>query len=133
MVSIRATNNFSLAWLEKLCEVQKCVKILFIIAMISNEFQLRWYHPELKKLAWKQSYGGYTGVRGLTITLEKGMTNVKLESDSLVLAKMINEDTTKNHPQTNIINDAKNLINRTGTTLTHIFRENFFFFREVNQ
>lgn len=55
MVSIRATNNFSLAWLEKLYEVQKCVKILFIIAVISNEFQLSWYHPELKKLVFSFS------------------------------------------------------------------------------
>lgn len=35
---------------------------------------------------------------------------------------MINEGNPDNHPQSVIINDAHVLLNRTGTTLTHIYR-----------
>ncbi|KAI8546941.1 hypothetical protein RHMOL_Rhmol07G0158900 [Rhododendron molle] len=59
----------------------------------------------------------------LTIVLEEGKTNVKLETDALVAVKMTSEENNENHPQSNIISDARILINRRGTTLPHIFRE----------
>lgn len=59
--------------------------------------------------------------RGLTIILEKGLSNVQIESDSQTAVILFNDGATANHPQSNIINDGKYLLNRTGSSLTHIF------------
>lgn len=58
--------------------------------------------------------------RGLTIILGKEKNNVQLESDSSVAVNLINEGAPGNHPQSTSINDAKILLNRMGTTLSHI-------------
>lgn len=58
--------------------------------------------------------------RGLTIILEKGLSNVHIESDSLK-AVLFNEGPSVNHPHSNILQDGKYLLNRTGSTLSHIY------------
>lgn len=59
--------------------------------------------------------------RGLTIILEKGMSNVQIESDSQTAVFLINEGANTTQPQSNIINDGKYLLDRTRSTLTHIY------------
>lgn len=61
--------------------------------------------------------------RGLTIMLEKGYNNISIESDSLDAVKLINEGPNDEHPQVTLIQDAKILLSRTGSSLTHVFRE----------
>ncbi|KAI8546501.1 hypothetical protein RHMOL_Rhmol07G0123100 [Rhododendron molle] len=61
--------------------------------------------------------------RGLTIILEKSMTNINLESDSLIAVRLINEGNSGNHPQSVMINDAHAILSRTKTTLTYIYQE----------
>jgi len=50
--------------------------------------------------------------RGLTIILEKGLKNIQIESDSQTAVILFNERANTNHPQSNIINDGKYLLNR---------------------
>lgn len=50
------------------------------------------------------------------------MPKVVIESDSSIAVKLVNEGAPENHPQRNIINDAKVLLTRTEATLTHISR-----------
>lgn len=61
--------------------------------------------------------------RGLTIILEQSMTNINLESDSLIAVSLINEGNSGNHPQSVMIDDAHAILSRTKTTLTYIYRE----------
>lgn len=61
--------------------------------------------------------------RGLTIILEKGWANMSIESDSQTAVILFNEGANPNHPQSNILNDGKYLLGRTGCTLTHTYRE----------
>lgn len=58
--------------------------------------------------------------RGLTIILEEGFSNVQVESDSQVAVLLFNDGAPVNHPQSNLINARKYLVNRMGSTLTHI-------------
>jgi len=51
--------------------------------------------------------------RGLTIIMEKGQMNTHIESDSQTAVTLFNEEVNTNHPQSNILNDGKYLINRT--------------------
>jgi len=60
--------------------------------------------------------------RGLTIILEEGFLNVQVESDSQTAVILFNDGAPANHPQSNLLNDGKYLLNRTGSTLTHINR-----------
>lgn len=60
--------------------------------------------------------------RGLTIILEKGLTNVHIESNSQTAVLLFNDGANTNHPQSNILNDGKYLPSRTGSTLSHIYR-----------
>lgn len=60
--------------------------------------------------------------RGLTIILEKGWRNSQIESDSQTAVLLFNEGANMNHPQSNILNDGKYLLARTGSTLNHISR-----------
>lgn len=60
--------------------------------------------------------------RGWTIIFEKNKPEVVIESDSSIAVKLVNEGAPENHPQRNIINDAKALLTRIEATLTHIFR-----------
>lgn len=60
--------------------------------------------------------------RGLTIVLEKGLTNVQIHSDSQTAVLLFNDGATLNHPQSNIINDGHYLLSRTGCTLIHTYR-----------
>lgn len=60
--------------------------------------------------------------RGLTIILEKGLTNIQIESDSEIAVILFNEGATTNHPQSNLLNDGKYLLNRTNSSITHISR-----------
>lgn len=61
--------------------------------------------------------------RGLTIILEKSLTNIKIESDSIIAVESINGGNSVNHPQRAMINDAHAIMVRTGTTLNHTYRE----------
>ncbi|KAH7860326.1 hypothetical protein Vadar_012160 [Vaccinium darrowii] len=61
--------------------------------------------------------------RGLTIILEKGLANTHIESDCQTAIILFNEGVNVNHPQSNIINDGKYLISRTGSTLSHTYRD----------
>lgn len=61
--------------------------------------------------------------RGLTIMLEKGYNNISIESDSLIAVQLINEGPNKEHPQIDLIKEAKNLLARTCSLLSHVFRE----------
>lgn len=60
--------------------------------------------------------------RGLTIILEKGLSNVQVESDSQTAVLLFNDGANTNHPQSNLINDGHYLLGRTGCTLTHTYR-----------
>lgn len=60
--------------------------------------------------------------RELTIILEKNLQKVAIESDSSIAMNLINEGAAGNHPQNNVINDAKTLLTRTESSLTHIYR-----------
>lgn len=51
--------------------------------------------------------------RGLTIILEKGWMNMHIESDSQTAVILFNEGASANHPQSNILNNGKYLLNRT--------------------
>lgn len=63
-------------------------------------------------------YGIY---EGLSILLEKKISNVQIESDSLTAVNLINEGNPANHPQSVTINEAHyDLMSRTSTTLGHI-------------
>lgn len=59
--------------------------------------------------------------RGLTIILEKGLTSIQIESDSQNAVLLFNEEASTNHPQSNIINDGRYLLNCSGITLIHIY------------
>lgn len=74
------------------------------------------------KLIWETSLVAelWAIYRGLTIILEKNMQNVTIESDSLVVVNLINEDFDGCHPQSNMIFETKALKTQTGATLTHI-------------
>lgn len=61
--------------------------------------------------------------RGLTIMLEKGYNNICIESDSLDAVQLINDGPNEEHPQTELIKEAKNLLTRTCSLLKHVFRE----------
>lgn len=60
--------------------------------------------------------------RGLTIILEKGLSNIQIESDSQTSVLLINEGANTNHPQSNIVNDGHYILNRTGCTISHNYR-----------
>lgn len=60
--------------------------------------------------------------RGLTIILEKGWINIQIESDSQIAMILFNKGANTNHPQSNILNDGKYLLNRTGSNLVRIYR-----------
>lgn len=61
--------------------------------------------------------------RGLTIILGKGLNNIYIETDSQTAVILFNDGANLNHPQSNIINDGKYLLNRTGSKLTHTYRD----------
>lgn len=56
------------------------------------------------------------------IILEKGLANVKTESDALLAVNLINEDPKANHPLSTIIKDARTILMGTASSLTHIYR-----------
>ncbi|KAI8538649.1 hypothetical protein RHMOL_Rhmol09G0121000 [Rhododendron molle] len=51
------------------------------------------------------------------------MTGIIIESNALTTVQLINEDNATNHPQRNLINDVHAILERTGSTLNHIYRE----------
>lgn len=59
--------------------------------------------------------------RGLTIILEKGLTNIQIETDSQTAVLLFQEGANPNHPQSNILNDGHYILNQTGCTITHIY------------
>lgn len=61
--------------------------------------------------------------RGLTIMLEKGYSNVQIESDSLMAVQLINEGATGYNLHHALALDSNVLLRRTQSTLTHIYRE----------
>lgn len=71
-------------------------------------------HSSMKTEIW----GIY---RGLTIILDKWMSNIQIKSDSETVLLLFNDGAIANHPQSNIINDGKYLLNRSGSTLIHTF------------
>lgn len=86
------------------------------------------------KGSWILGYHGKTAARssleteiwsiykGLTIILERGLSNVQIESDSQTAVILFNDGPSANLPQSNILHDGRYLLNRTGSTLTHIYR-----------
>lgn len=62
----------------------------------------------------------WTLYRGLTIILEKGLNNVKIESDSAIAIQMITEGPTNGHPLSALAIDAKTVLAQIGSTLGHI-------------
>ncbi|KAE9450385.1 hypothetical protein C3L33_17714, partial [Rhododendron williamsianum] len=60
---------------------------------------------------------------GLTITLEKGLSNVSIETDSQMAVKLITKGPPAGHPQQALIEDSRVLMTRTQSTLGHIFRQ----------
>ncbi|KAI8545912.1 hypothetical protein RHMOL_Rhmol07G0074100 [Rhododendron molle] len=61
--------------------------------------------------------------RGLTIMLEKGLSNVSIETDSQMAVKLITEGPPAGHPQQALIEDSRVLMTRTQSTLGHNFRQ----------
>lgn len=59
--------------------------------------------------------------RGLTIILEKNLTNVYIESDSSMAVELIKEGDA-NHAHSKIIIDANALLICSGAKLSHIFK-----------
>lgn len=61
--------------------------------------------------------------KGLTIIiLQKGMTKIHVESDSLVAVELIKNGAPANHSQSTIINDAHALLIRRESVLAHTYR-----------
>lgn len=58
----------------------------------------------------------------MKIIFDKKLGNVKIESDSLTAVNLINEGNPGNHSQSVVINEAHYLMNRTNTSLSHIYR-----------
>lgn len=85
-----------------------------------GEWQIGYYGKMLTSSSLETEI--WSIYRGLTIILEKGWTNVRIESDSQTAVTLFTEETNANHPQSNILNDGKYLINRTGSSIVHIFR-----------
>jgi len=72
---------------------------------------------------WNLGYfGKMKASSSYTIILEKGMTGVQIESDSQIAVILFKDGANTNHPQSNIVNDGKYLLNRTGSTLIHTYR-----------
>lgn len=62
--------------------------------------------------------------RGLTIILQKGMANVKIESDSSVAVQYIRDGPPPDHPQRHIVEEARRSVAAgTNSTISHIFRQ----------
>ncbi|KAG5556791.1 hypothetical protein RHGRI_007149 [Rhododendron griersonianum] len=54
--------------------------------------------------------------------MEKGIIDVKLETDSLTAVRLLNGDIDIQHQHAALVEDSKMLMSRTGTTITHVYR-----------
>lgn len=85
-----------------------------------GEWQIGYYGKMLASSSLETEI--WSIYRGLTIILEKGWTNVQIESDSQIAVTLFTEGTNATHPQSNILNDGKFLLNRTRSNIVHIYR-----------
>lgn len=75
-----------------------------------------WILDFYRKLACNSNFEAeiWAIYRGLTIILEKGMTNVEVESDSSIVVKLIKKELPRmDHPDQNLIENARMLVTRT--------------------
>ncbi|XP_058189471.1 uncharacterized protein LOC131307071 [Rhododendron vialii] len=61
--------------------------------------------------------------RGLTIILEKGMSNVTIEFDSSVAVGFYNEGPPVDHPHRHVVEEARRIAAWTNSSVVHIYRQ----------
>ncbi|KAM7477488.1 hypothetical protein LguiA_025701 [Lonicera macranthoides] len=65
------------------------------------------------------------GIRhAFKLCLERGWTNVSVETDSYAVYEFMNDDgDVKNHPEKILIQDCRTMLAKSGATLNHTLRE----------